>query len=396
MEARNTALGKILARTVRAKINFSDRLKELRKQMQDEYQNLLDDNQHALEDISNSLQKRLSEWSHPGVTLRLEWQQDPQKSIRIDEPWAQIITGEGKFEGELSRFGHGLQRSYLLALLQELSGSDDLQGPRLLLACEEPELYQHPPQARHLFNVLQKLGQANSQVIISTHSPYFVSGEKFEDMRIVRKENYCSRIFSVTFKKLAEKISQATGERYSKPSGVQAKIHQALQPQLSEMFFTPRLILVEGLEDLAYITTYLNLMGLWDEFRRYGCHIVPTYGKSEMIRPLAIANSLKISTFVIFDSDGHETNSGKRRWHEKDNKAILKLCGIENPEPFPSDNLWNNRVVMWQSEIGLVVENDIGKEEWNKYRNKAHQEYGRAKNLGKNILDIGASLGSVD
>jgi len=46
--------------------------------------------------------------------------------------------------------GHGLQRSYLLALLQELAGSEAPNAPTLILGCEEPELYQHPPQARHL------------------------------------------------------------------------------------------------------------------------------------------------------------------------------------------------------------------------------------------------------
>jgi len=391
MEARNTALGKILARTVRAKINFSERLKKLRDQIQGEYQKLLDGNQDALEDISTSLQKRLAEWSHPDVSLRLEWNQDPQKSVRIDEPWAKIITGEGKFEGELSRFGHGLQRSYLLALLQELSGCDDTQGPRLLLACEEPELYQHPPQARHLFNVFQKLSQDNSQVIISTHSPYFVSGERFEDIRLVRKEESRSKTFSVTFQEISEKIRNV-GKEQLKPEGIKAKIHQALQPQLNEMFFTPRLILVEGLEDYAYITTYLNLMALWDEFRLYGCHIVPTDGKSKMIRPLAITKSLKIPTFVVFDSDGHERDKQKRRCHEKDNIAILKLCGINSPEPFPCSDFWYNQVVMWKSEIELVVKNDIGEQEWQKYREKAHLEYGQAKNLKKNVLDISATL----
>jgi hypothetical protein len=33
-----------------------------------------------------------------------------------------------------------------------------------------------------------------------------------------------------------------------KRAGALAKIHQVLQPSLSEMFFTPKLVLVEGLE----------------------------------------------------------------------------------------------------------------------------------------------------
>jgi hypothetical protein len=70
-----------------------------------------------------------------------------------------IKAQEGKFKGSLTRFGHGLQRSFLLAILQELasieaSSEEDnkSQNRTLIFGCEEPELYQHPPQARHLSN----------------------------------------------------------------------------------------------------------------------------------------------------------------------------------------------------------------------------------------------------
>jgi energy-coupling factor transporter ATP-binding protein EcfA2 len=393
MESRTTALGKLLARTVRARINFGGRVKELLEQAQIQYQTMLDENQHALDDISGSLKKKLLDWAHPDTTLRLQWRQDPEKSVRIDEPWAHIIVGEGGFEGELSRLGHGFQRSYLLALLQELSGCDDLGGPRLILGCEEPELYQHPPQARHLLGVLQKLSSGNSQIIVCTHSPYLVSGEKFEQIRIIRKEDARSRVFSVKYQEITNLIAKATGDQPIKPSGYLAKIHQALQPGLSEMFFTTYLILVEGLEDHAFITAYLNLLDLWEEYRRYGCHIVAVGCKSAIIQPLAIAKSLKIPTFVVFDADGDKPDkNGSRAKHEKDNRAILKLCGAANPIPFPDTTYWGDCVTMWNSEIGSIVEADIGKESWNKYCAEADKIYCDAGNLRKNMLHIAVCL----
>jgi len=393
MESRTTALGKLLARTVRARINFGGRVKELLEQAQIQYQTMLDENQHALDDISGSLKKKLLDWAHPDATLRLQWRQDPEKSVRIDEPWAHIIAGEGGFEGELSRLGHGFQRSYLLALLQELSGCDDLGGPRLILGCEEPELYQHPPQARHLLGVLQTLSSGNSQIIVCTHSPYLVSGEKFEQIRIIRKEDARSRVFSVKYQEITNLIAKATGDQPIRPSGYLAKIHQALQPGLSEMFFTTHLILVEGLEDHAYITTYLNLLDLWEEYRRYGCHIVAVGCKSAIIQPLAIAQSLKIPTLVVFDADGDKPDkNGSRAKHEKDNRAILRLCGVANPIPFPDTTYWGDCVTMWNSEIGSIVEADIGKESWTKYCTEADKVYCDAGNLQKNMLHIATCL----
>ena len=146
IETRSSALGKLLARTVRQKTNFAQSVKSLREQMQIQYQTLLDQNQEDLDQISNDLQSRLSEWAHPDVQLHVQWKQDPDKSIRVEEPWAHVLAGEDGFQGELARFGHGFQRSYLLALLQQLAGTDVTSGPTLILACEEPELYQHPPQ----------------------------------------------------------------------------------------------------------------------------------------------------------------------------------------------------------------------------------------------------------
>jgi putative ATP-dependent endonuclease of OLD family len=392
-ESKNTALGKLLARTVRAKFNFKEPLDAIRKELQEKYGKLLSDSQDALAEISKALSTRLAEWAHHNATLRLKWHQDPEKAVRVDEPFAQALLSEAGFEGELARFGHGLQRSFILALLQELSGSDVKEGPRLILACEEPELYQHPPQARHLYNVLLGLSGKNCQIVVATHCPYFVSGEGFESVRMVRKADGASSITRTTHDEVSERIATARGEKPIKPRGQLAKIHQALQPGLSEMFFASRIVFVEGLEDAAYITTYLHLLGLWDEYRRLGCHLIPTDGKSEMLRPLAVAKCLHIPAFVVFDSDGDKPNkSGSKEKHRKDNSAILSLCGVAQPEPFPSDTFWGDTVVMWPSDIGQVVEQEIGKEDWDKYRSQADTKYGHVGNLRKNSLHIASSL----
>ena len=146
-ETRNSALGQLLLRTVRAKVNFTERISKLREEANKQYAKLLGEEQKVLDELSSSLKERLSEWAHPSVDAHVKWKQDPDKSVKIEEPIASIEIGERGFEGELSRFGHGLQRSYMLALLQELNDFDDVTAPTLILGIEEPELYQHPPQA---------------------------------------------------------------------------------------------------------------------------------------------------------------------------------------------------------------------------------------------------------
>lgn len=395
VEARNSALGKLLARTVRSKTDFAGEIKNLRTEVQKQYQEILDLNQEVLAEISSSLQGRISEWAHPDARLRLEWKQDPDKSIRVEEPWAHILAKEGEFEGELARFGHGFQRSFLLALLQELAGIHDTAGPTLILACEEPELYQHPPQARHLAAVLNTLSQSNAQVIVSTHDPLFVSGQGFEDVRMIRKDfsHSCSKVFDVSFDEIAQAVAAATGKKPAKPEGMLAKIHQALQPALNEMFFTRRLILVEGLEDVAYLYSCLNLLDKAEEFRGLGGHIVATNGKSQLIEPLVIARHMGIPTYVIFDSDADKPDrGGSRAKHEKDNRTLLTLLGREEENPMPAETCSGPGFTMWHSDIGEIVEADTGKDEWETFRAKACNRYGHAGGLRKNLLHIGASL----
>ncbi|MDZ4077909.1 MULTISPECIES: AAA family ATPase [Hydrocarboniphaga] len=142
LEGRNTALGRLIARAVRSKTNFDSQIEELRKATLESYKKLLTANQEGLTEIGEALQRRLGSWAHPNVRLGIEWLSDPAKSVVLQQPVAGIKTGEGDFLGSLARMGHGLQRSYLLALLQELAAADDATAPTLILGCEEPELYQ--------------------------------------------------------------------------------------------------------------------------------------------------------------------------------------------------------------------------------------------------------------
>lgn len=51
------------------------------------------------------------------------------------------------------------------------------------MAIEEPELYQHPPQARYLAELLYDLSQGGAQVIVCSHSPLFIPGDDVESVK---------------------------------------------------------------------------------------------------------------------------------------------------------------------------------------------------------------------
>jgi len=395
MEAKNTVLGRLLQRTVRSKVSFDDPVAALIAESREKYQGILEGNQSALDSISSSLCDRLREWAHPEARLKLEWFSDPASSVKIADPAARIVAGEGSFDGMLARLGHGLQRSFLLAILQELSYSDDKDAPRLILGCEEPELYQHPPQARHLAGVFARLSEQNSQILVCTHSPYFVTGRGFEQIRLFRKNPATSAAsaYHVRLEDVAADLAAARGEPVPPPTATQMKVEQALRSSLNEMFFTPVLVLVEGLEDVAYLRAWFSLSGLDDEFRKLGCHIVPTDGKSYMLYPVAIARRLGIPLFVIWDSDADAKSAQVRTMHEKDNRTILSLCGYSEESPMPTDNLWKQNLVMWKSNLGKEVAEDFGTADCQALRDAVRTEHDLyVKGLSKNAMFIGEVL----
>lgn len=398
-ETGSTALGKLLQRTVRRKVNFDEALNELRQTTRTAYDALLEKEQAALENISKRLANRLATYAHSKAGLEVVWHQGSEKSVAINDPKATVKAREGDFTGNLLRFGHGLQRSFLLAILQELAQTEtepdeDREQATLIFACEEPELYQHPPQARHLSNVLRDISQSGQQVLLTTHSPYFVSGKAFEEIRLIRKDaaSGSCKVRHTSFERFSERIAEITGKRPEKPAGARAKLHAALQPEHSEMFFCNKVVLVEGMEDRAYITTALMLDGKWDDVRRAGLHIVPTDGKSGILQMLVIGQELEIPSFVVFDADGNTENEQNRAKHEHDNKNLMKALNVAS-EPFPETALLGENYAIWPDEIGEQIEKEITKPVWGKLTNAAKGSFDPGSRLSKkNPLFIAETL----
>ncbi len=391
-ESKDTALGQLLSRTVRSKVNFTEKINELKGKTVKEYQAILDAEQEALNEISEALKNMLESWSHPGISAQVLWKQDSETSVKVEEPWAYIQLGEREFEGDLARFGLGLQRSYLLALLQELSFLPDESAPTLIMGIEEPEIYQHPPQVRYLAETLTDLSEKNSQIIVCSHHQLFIPGDNVESIRIVREKGSPSesKISKVKYEDLAATLEKA-GQKPLKESGILAKLYPTLNPTINEMFFCNILILTEGIEDVAFLSTYMMLTNNYSMFRKCGCHIVPVGGKSEIIKPLAMAKILGIPCFVIFDADTDKTDASEITQHKQDNKIIQELLDCTKIDEWPSTNIFGKNFAIWKTKLADVVKDEF-KDKWEKYKCQAEKYYGNAGGLNKNPLLIARIL----
>jgi predicted ATP-dependent endonuclease of OLD family len=418
-EGSKTALGQLLQRTVRAKIDFKNELVTLEEEAEAKYKTILEEKKDALKELGLAIQKSLREWTSPRAAFELEWQGDFPKAKR---PLAKAKVGEDAFIDQgISRMGHGMQRGFIVAILKELVASEQKGGPKLLLGFEEPELYQHPPQAQHMVGVLERLAKPenNSQIIVTSHSPYFVSSKGFPNIRMFRK--YGNRPYSVVrwtdYTKVDKRITEAFGKRTQSPTSLMATVGQIMQTSQKELFFSPVAVLVEGQEDVAFIATHLNLTGEWKTFRRNGCHFVVAGGKNNMPRLLAIAQEFGIPTFVVCDSDIEKTIKSLERAEkvsqrdssrtekirsakaeiEKQkeiNKAIASLCGLKIEDPLKCETIRGDNITMWRDSMGTEVERSFEQTEWQETQNGVVRQYGfeGVRQKKKNGMVIAATL----
>ncbi len=170
-----------------------------------------------------------------------------------------------------------------------------------------------------------------------------------------------------------------------------AKLYPSLNPVINEMFFCRVLILVEGQEDIAYVTSYLMLTGGIIEFRKNGCHLVPVDGKNRLIKPLALANLLGIPADVIFDADTNKTQKDEIIKHKKDNKAILSLQGYPTENEWPTTNIVRDNLTCWQINLTETIKIEFGAD-WQVYKDRAAAFYDNAGDLEKNPLAIAKML----
>src|SRR6202044_2180194 len=118
-----------------------------------------------LDSLSEILTTTLQDY-YSETAVKLAWRECGPPVIPF--PTAQISLDDDGTPTPVDRTGHGLQRALIVTLLQHLAiataarhgeqdeGDDEpppLARPGLLLALEEPELYQHPTKQRHIARI---------------------------------------------------------------------------------------------------------------------------------------------------------------------------------------------------------------------------------------------------
>lgn len=249
----------------------------------------------------------------------------------VSPPWApkaeESVSTHVIIDGvadHISRHGHGVQRSLLLAMLQalapdlalkrsEVTGGDatdreltvDEQArldeeltnlPHLIVCIEEPEIYQHPVRARAFARVLGEVAdRPDVQVILATHSPYFVAPKRFESLRL----------FSISERKTGVHPRCSIGEVVTASGKSLPAVAKAVELHLpsafAEGFFGEGTILVEGDTDRVVLEVLAERLG--KPLDALGRSVVSAGGKTNLPIAYALLSSLGVKAYPLLDGD---------------------------------------------------------------------------------------------
>lgn len=258
---------------------------------------------------------------------------------------------------DVSRQGHGVQRAVMLTTLQamvpEESPSPDDDGgcadddgaserPHLIVCIEEPEIFQHPVRARNFARVLTQLAQeTHTQIMVATHSPYFIRPEQFASLRRFHRDG---RVVSTSVDMIA---NSAGMDR----AGLAKNVGKLLPSAFSEAFFSNTVVLVEGDTDRAVIEGVCELLG--SPLDLSDIAVVEAGSKTNLRTPFEILAHLGITAYPVVDGDFGKAPSGSDAHgsHEAQTKRVLGWFPDGHETLFGKASYVGERFTLWHTDL---------------------------------------------
>jgi len=382
-ERRGSCVTEIMDLVVRSVLAARKEVTSFKEETQAKYKEILDPSKLTeLTTLQDQLTNTLKQFA-PDASVSLKWAE--LADINIPMPEAEVKLLEDGYESAVQRTGHGLQRAFILTMLQHLIAAREIEKvteegcaseeeipapeeprlPNLVLAIEEPELYQHPSRQRHMASVLLQLAQGSvpgvakkTQVIYSTHAPLFVGLDRFDQIRVLRKENEetgkpkVTKVARAELDAVAKEIWNACGRQGDKYTAetLRPRLQALMTPWVNEGFFADIVVLVEGEDDRAAILGMAKSMS--HDFDSAGIAVVPCMGKNNLDRPLVIFRQLGIPVYVVWDGDHGDSNS-----NPEINRYLLRLLGqTEDDWPDTVDDSY----ACFKTKLETVLSQEIG------------------------------------
>lgn len=195
----------------------------------------------------------------------------------------------------------------------------------IILIIEEPEAHLHPLAQKWLAKNIFKMAANGLQVVITTHSPYFVNLMDLEGIVLVRKDEDGTYVVQIDKSNLVHHCIE-TGSHPQKTTAetICPFYSYSATDAILNGFFAKKVILVEGPTEELALPEYFDRLGL--NTNREGVAIIPVHGKGNLAKWWRLFTAFQIPTLICFDNDARNDEKGVKR------KDALKAVGISNKD----------------------------------------------------------------
>lgn len=319
----------------------------------------------------------------------------PLNDLPIQMPAAEIAVSDHGFTTTIEGVGHGLQRAIILTVLQYLAEQEaaipsdatfEEAQSDIIIAIEEPELYQHPTKQRLFKQVFRELvssfNEANGiriQIVYSTHSALLFEFPDFAKLRLIRRvqsgDTPAVTVRRSTLSECAQALAKSVGknpEQAFTDGAMLARLH-VFDAEIAEGFFGRTVVLIEGPSDRAIIDAYYRTLGR-DPLAE-GIVFAPLEGKSKLERPAVIFGNLGIPTYMVFDSDKKHQATDVAHKKVALNRQLQRICGVDEGELQDWPNDVAERFCSWEDNIEVYLQECAGHDEFFKAVDAAKIEF---------------------
>lgn len=235
-----------------------------------------------------------------------------------------------------------------------------------------------------------ELSAGDAQVLITTHSPYFIDVEHYEGIKMFRNHAGEAKAAKSSFSTILTEYNAAFAKPLKDEDQARTKLAIQTQPKFNEGFFADKVVLVEGISDQACLETFLRLSERKPEFQKSGTAFVVCEGKSSLALMLLIARHFGIPYHVIFDGDAG-SDAKYHAAHIQDNDAIFVLAGHAPLGALPTDHVFKQNLAVWVDTIERVLEDEYAADSTT-INQAGCDAVGHLKSSKKNPIYIAAAM----
>jgi len=240
------------------------------------------------------------------------------------------ITIDDSLPTSIDSKGHGLQRALIFAYIRVyaktlsiIKNEEEISFKNFILGIEEPELFLHPNGQRKMLNVLKNISQ-NDQVLMCTHSNFFVQMNEYKNIVIVKRD---SNGPTFTFQYTGDIFVTEDPESKKRLKKV-FRYLSLFDLSRSELFFAKKVILVEGDTEKFIIPFWASKYAVQNKKYDLSANnicIIECGGKTNLHIFMRVLNRFNIDYIVVHDVDPIDFPEDKEGLTDKERKKIRFL-----------------------------------------------------------------------